>query len=329
MIRMKHILSIDGGGMRGIVSAVLLKSLEEKLQYYSGNREAKIADYFDMIAGTSTGAVLAVLYLYPTSKGESKYSASQILDMYLDFGKQIFKKNILFPLVGSKYTDKGLKRLLNEYFSDTTVADLRKACLLTSYNTEQREAVFFNTISSRKDEKRNCSLVDAVMASAAVPAVFPPRCLNYRRGCLGCYIDGGVVANNPALCALIETLKLPRCEGMEDVILLSVGNVSSKKPYPYSKVKYWGAIQWVEPIFAILADSNEQVTDYQLNRMFKAIHCSKNYYRMQWRADEPVPAIDAVTEEAIGKLAQYGEMLSLRERYHIEELARRLTGYKS
>lgn len=325
LILEKRILSIDGGGMKGIVSAILLKSLEEKLQFYSNNENARIADYFDLIAGTSTGAILAALYLYPTAQGESKYSAKEVLDFYLDFGKEVFKRQFFYPVIGPKYTNKSLKKLLERYFGDTTLGELKKPCLLAAYDTTKRAAVFFNTVSSRKDQKRNYLLRDAILASTAAPTYFAPSCLRVKKQCYNCLIDGGVVANNPALCALIESLKLPKCEGIHETLLLSVGNVNNPKSYYYDEVKRWGLFHWAKPILDILMDGSEQTVDYQLRRIYKSINRPQDYYRMQWTTEDEVPGMDNVSQDAIEQLIGYGEKLALREKYRIEEIARRLT----
>ena len=321
----KRILSIDGGGMKGIVSAILLKNLEEKIQQFSKRESARLADYFDLIAGTSTGSVLAGLYLYPTEQGESKYTAKEVLNFYLEFGNEVFKRNFFYPLIGPKYTSRTLKKLLERYFGETTISELRKPCLLTAYDATRREAVFFNSVSSRKDPKRNYLLRDAILASTAAPTYFAPSCLRVKKQCYNCLIDGGVVANNPALCALIESLKLPKCDGVHETILLSVGNVNNPKSYQYDHVKRWGLLQWAIPILDILMDGSEQTVDYQLKRFYKSIHHSQNYYRMQWITQEEIPGMDDVSKDAIEKFIAYGEKLALREKYRIEELARRLT----
>lgn len=322
---MKRVLSIDGGGMKGIVSAIVLKHLEEKLKLYSGNENARIADYFDLIAGTSTGAILTALYLYPTAQGESKYSAQEILDFYLIHGKDIFKRNYLFPLFGAKYTNRPFKRLLDNFFETTTIGELRKPCLLAAYDMTKRDVVFFNTVSSRKDPKRNYLLKDAILASTAAPTYFPPSCLRVRKQCENCVIDGGVVANNPALCALIEALKLPKCDGINDIMLLSIGNVNNPKSYSYDEVKRWGLFQWAKPILDVFMDGSEQTVDYQLKRLYKTINQPQDYYRMQWIVENEIPGIDDASNEAIELFIGYGEKLAMREKYRIDEIAKRLT----
>ena len=85
-----RILSIDGGGIRGIIPGQMLVALEKKLAAKSGKPDARIADFFDLVAGTSTGAILAAAYLCPDSNGRPKFSAQEAVDFYLEDGDEIF-----------------------------------------------------------------------------------------------------------------------------------------------------------------------------------------------------------------------------------------------
>ena len=84
-----RILSIEGGGIRGIIPGTILCYLEEQLQL-KDNSHLKLGDYFDFIAGTSTGGILSCIYLIPTKDGKAKYSAKDALDLYLDHGNKFF-----------------------------------------------------------------------------------------------------------------------------------------------------------------------------------------------------------------------------------------------
>ncbi len=323
----KRILSIDGGGMRGIISAILLQSLEEMLQKYSNNPKARIGDYFDLVAGTSTGSILTVLYLYPNERGESKFSAQEVTQAYIDYGNYIFKRQFFYPFWGAKYTNKNLEGMLVEYFHEDTLGNLRKPCLLTSYDITQRKAVFFNSVTGRADERRNYLLKDAILASTAAPTYFPPTCKKERKSCYGCLVDGGVIANNPSLCALIEALKLPDCSRLNQILTVSVGNAKNTKSYSCRKAKFWGLFQWALPMLDILMDGNEQTVDYQLRRLYKSINQPQDYVRFILHTDETVPKMDECTTEAIKRFQELGNRLVDRERAQTEVLAKRLTHY--
>lgn len=145
-----RILSIDGGGIRGIIPAVILAELENILQKESDNKNVHLSDYFDLIAGTSTGGILTCLYTLPKSYNESKtprYVASKAVELYQKHGKDIFKKKIFGDasiIFDERYSAKGLETTLNEYLGDAYISSAVKPILVTGYDIFDRKAVFFH-----------------------------------------------------------------------------------------------------------------------------------------------------------------------------------------
>lgn len=324
------ILSIDGGGMKGIISALVLIELETMIKKYSGEDTVYLVDYFDLIAGTSTGSILAALLLCPNDSNRPKYTASDALNLYLTKGKSMFqttplhKIRTLGGLIGPKYKNKVLSAELNAYFGNVKTAALLKPCLLTSYNMTTRDSLFFNSLSSLKSEDRNYNLADAVLASTAAPTFFPPTCTKSYNTCKDCLVDGGVFANNPALCALIESLKLERTKDITDTMILSVGNVNTSKSYNYNKVRHWGAINWAFPILDILMDASEQTVDYQLNKLYSILGVSSHYLRIAANVKEKVPPMDDTSEDAINCFLAIGKDLVLKKHRDLDRYARLL-----
>lgn len=322
------ILSIDGGGMKGIVSALVLIELEDIIKKYSGADTVYLVDYFDLIAGTSTGSILAALLLCPNDYNRPKYTASDALNLYLTKGKSMFQTNPLHKirtlggLIGPKYKNKALSAELNAYFGNVKTADLLKPCLLTSYNMTSRDSLFFNSLSSLKSEDRNYKLADAVLASTAAPTFFPPSSTKSYSSYEDCLVDGGVFANNPALCALIESLKLERTKDIADTMVLSVGNVNTSKSYYYNKVHHWGAINWAFPILDILMDASEQTVDYQLNKLYSILGVSSHYLRIAANMNENVPPMDDTSKEAINRFLSIGKELVIKKHRDLERYAR-------
>lgn len=324
------ILSIDGGGMKGIVSALVLIELEDILKKYTGANTVYLVDYFDLIAGTSTGSILAALLLCPNDCNRPKYTASDALNLYLTKGKTMFQTNPLHKLrtlgglIGPKYKNKALVAELNSYFGSVKTAELLKPCLLTSYNMTTRDSLFFNSLSSLKSEDRNFNLADAVLASTAAPTFFPPSCIKSYNSCEDCLVDGGVFANNPSLCALIEALKLERTKNITDTMVLSIGNVYSAKSYDYNKVKHWGAINWAFPLLDVLMDASEQTVDYQLNKLYSTLGVSNQYLRVVANVKENVPSMDDTSQKAIDRLLEIGNELVKKKHRDLEHYARML-----
>lgn len=324
------VLSIDGGGMKGIVSALVLIELEELIKKYAKKDQVYLVDYFDLVAGTSTGSILSGLLLCPDEHSKPKYTAKDALELYLTRGKEMFQTNLchkvetVFGLVGPKYRNTNFEKALNHYFGDVKLSDLLCPCLLTSYNTQSNQSVFFNCVSSQKDEKRNYYLREAVLASTAAPTYFPPSCTRMNNICKDCLVDGGVFANNPALCALIESLKLSKCKDIHSTMVLSIGNVSNAKSYPYRKVKYWGIANWALPILNILMDASEQTIDYQLDKLYTVLGIPNQYLRVAANVKEDIPGMDDTSTKAIQRFLAIGKELVRKEHRNLEFFARAL-----
>ncbi|WP_167956072.1 patatin-like phospholipase family protein [Anaerosporobacter faecicola] len=321
------ILSIDGGGMKGIVSALVLIELEELLKRYTGKDTVYLVDYFDLIAGTSTGSILAALLLCPNDCNRPKYTAKDALNLYLTKGKSMFQTNFLHKitslggLLGPKYKNTAFSAALQSYFGEVKTADLLKPCLLTSYDMTTRNSVFFNSLSSKKEEDRNFYLASAVLASTAAPTFFPPTCTESYGACADCLVDGGVFSNNPALCALIESLKLEKTRELKDTLLFSVGNVSSSKTYNYSQVRHWGALRWAFPLLDVLMDASEQTVDYQLKKLYSILGIPNQYLRIVAQVKENVPAMDDTSPGAIDRLLDIGNELVRKKHRELEQFA--------
>ena len=215
------ILSIDGGGIRGIIPAILLAEMEK----VTGK---KIYELFDFFAGTSTGGILTLLLNKP-----NPLAASDLIELYggID-GKRIFKKNCFtllnYIFKGPKYDKKGIESVLSEKLGDTLLKDTLKPVLITSYETECRNATFFSNYDCRY---KDLFLKEAARATSAAPTYFEPLNIQYK----GTFIDGGVAANNPAMCAYVEVLKLLKREGIDPdskkIIVVSLGTGTATNSY--------------------------------------------------------------------------------------------------
>ena len=190
------LLSIDGGGIRGIIPAVILNHIEKGLQRQSGNPNATLADYFDLVAGTSTGGILACYYLLPPAplqQSHSRYFASEAIDMYAKHGKEIFNRKWLrFGVVKEKYPVVGLEKYLYNCMGDVTLAQSRKNCIITAYDIVERKAVFFTSPEARKYEHRNYLLRDVARATSAAPTYFELAAIRSVRNVESYLIDGAV-----------------------------------------------------------------------------------------------------------------------------------------
>ncbi len=312
-----HILSIDGGGIKGIISAIVIEYIEKLIQEYTNKKEAKISDYFNLIAGTSTGAILAGIYLCPNKDKKAKFSASDAVELYNKNGDYIFQRDYYHSIktingvIGPKYDNKNLKEVLNRYFGEVKVSQLIKACLITSYDTEKREPTFFNSVSSSKKEDRDYLARDAILSSAAAPTYFPPSLIVSSTSQKGSFIDGGICCNNPAVCAFVEAIKMSDCKSIDEITVLSIGNISNGIAYKYSDISKWGVINWAAPILDIIMDASVQTVDHQLKVIFSTLNKEKHYLRIEIREEfkKHIPALDDAAPLSIKRLHELGNEL--------------------
>ena len=283
-----RILSIDGGGIRGLIPAQVLTVLEAKLQKASGKADARIADFFDLVAGTSTGGILTCIYLCPEVRtARPRYKASDAVDLYFRNGAKIFDLPLWQRIKSADgygeelYPATGLEALLKDRLHDLKLSDLLKPCLIPAYDIENRAAFFFNQYDARKYNHRDFLLRDVARATSAAPTYFECAQIDSLTGVTYSLIDGGMFANNPALCAYAEARKMGSKPTAKEMVILSLGTGDVKTAYHYNQVKNWGGLQWVKPVIDILMSGTVEVADYQLMQMFNAVKAPNQYLRIQ------------------------------------------------
>jgi uncharacterized protein len=288
--KLTRILSIDGGGIRGIIPGQILVKLEEKLKKATSNENARIADHFDLVAGTSTGGILTCAYLCPDLKGETntlrpKYTAEQVVGLYLERGDEIF--NIPFKhrirtsggLLDEKYPADELEEALNDYFGDTKLSQLLRPCLITSYDIKRRQGHFFTQHDARKNEGWDYFVKDVARATSAAPTYFECSKVKSFTNINYPLIDGGVFVNNPALCAYAEVHNEFEVTA-KDMAILSIGTGYEKQSYNYNQAKDWGMLGWIKPLISIMMSGVSEVVDYQLRQIYSAVNAPKQYLRI-------------------------------------------------
>lgn len=314
---MKRILSIDGGGIRGIVPGQILVNLEQKIKTISGNPDARLADYFDFFAGTSTGGILTCIYLFPDDEqpGRAKFSAQQAVELYTTYGNDIFHipffKRIesLGGLRDEKFPASQLETLLKNYFADHEISQLLKPCLITSYNIEARRAQFLTQHDAiLKGDSYNYKVRDVARATSAAPTYFEPALIKSKSGESYPLVDGGVFANDPTLCAFSELRGSVGNPTAKDMFILSLGTGSTKQPYPYSKMKTSGLLEWAQPVIDIMMSGSSETTSFHLKNMFAAENVSANYLRIEPKQlNHEQSEMDNASQENILSLVELGQ----------------------
>lgn len=325
----KKILSLDGGGIRGLVTSVILMALEEKLNKHyklkfkkDPERPVRIGQVFDMLSGTSTGGILSCLLLTPDPDipGYPKYSAEQAAALYIEKGAQIFTKSTpgRVPFLGSaffgaKYARNNIEGLLDSYFGNMRISQLLKPCLITSYDIEKRRAVFFAQHDAlAKGNMYDFLVKEVARSTSAAPTYFPPGKASSLDNLIYHTIDGGLFANNPTMCAVIESLKLFGDQESEELLnpgqlfVLSIGTGTIEKQYPYDKATGWGTVNWISPIIDIMMSAVSETVDYQLRKLYASIRKEDQYVRLMPNLYTADPEMDNTSPKNLEALRQAG-----------------------
>lgn len=289
---MKKILSIDGGGIRGILPAAILAHLEKRLQLDKKDQQIRIADCFDLLSGTSAGGILTCLYLVPDKRENTlsrpKYSAEQIYDFYRTLGPVLFKRPFGyllrsgFGLFRSRYSEDALYDFSKKIIGDSYISEVMKDCLITSYDLSSRKALLFSRYSSKKyGDMADYKLCDIACATSAAPSYFIPAQIFAKDKSSRHLVDGGVYAGNPAMCTLVEAIKLWPDESVNNFCMLSLGTGKVIRPYHHNKTKHFGYLHWLHPILDILMSSVSETVDYQMQQIFMINGVKDKYIRIE------------------------------------------------
>lgn len=265
-----RILSLDGGGIRGIVTVELLRRLKATagLEHF--------LDDVDLIAGTSTGGLLAL----GIGRGRD---LDAIREVYVKDGPEIFDDSWLDDLLdlgklrGADYKITGLRRVLKRILgTKTTLADLERQVLVTTFDLDNEDTdpekrrwkpkIFHNMQGEGSDGDALAWKVG--LYTAAAPTYFPT---------VDGYIDGGVYAANPSMCALAQSRDRRYTDpppDFDDIVLLSLGTGHSLNHIRGSRHN-WGYAQWIKPLVSLMLDGVSGIADYQCRQMLGA-----NYHRL-------------------------------------------------
>ncbi|CAM6104424.1 unnamed protein product [Calypogeia fissa] len=290
------ILSIDGGGMRGIIPGRVLAHLEAILKEKSGDPDAKIVDYFDIAAGTSVGGIIATMLFTDNGSGVPLFTGEESWKLIAEKGKNIFKipasqrawkklRGILTPRYSTKYLVGILKEYLLRDDKPLTLRDTLKPVLIPCYDLESATPFVFSRADALTDDKWDFPLWEICRATSSVPAFFKPTLLKSVDGKTSCTaIDGGIVMNNPTAAAITHVLhnkdEFPNVRGTQDLLVLSLGTGQFDHTYSYQKVRHWGAFQWARPVVKIIFDGISDMVDHTVSMSFgEKNRC--NYVRVQ------------------------------------------------
>ena len=318
-----RILSIDGGGIRGIIPALVLAEIENRTK-------RPVAALFDLIAGTSTGGLLALGLTVPNHILEPRYTAMQFAALYEREGRRIFSRSLQHKLRAwnnltlEKYPCQGIEDVLFEYFGNVRLRDALTDVLITSYEIERSFPFFFKSSHARVRLDYDFPMREVARATSAAPTYFEP--MKLPTGTNSEYytlIDGGVFANNPAACALVEARTThPEAGGF---LVVSLGTGALNHSIPYEAAKNWGLAKWAKPLLDVVFDGISSTVDYQLRQLLPEIdgEC-KRYFRFQTTLDSHNHRLDNASPANITALKALAYELIERESDELDQLCEKL-----
>jgi patatin-like phospholipase/acyl hydrolase len=293
-----RILSLDGGGIRGIVTAALLERLDAEVPGWR--------DEIDLFAGTSTGGILALGLAHGLSPADLR-------QLYESHGGDIFDDSWLDDLrdlgksIGADYDNRKLARLLRANFGDALLKDLRRKVLIPSFDLDNeadegkrswKPKIFHNFGGGDSDGIE--PVYKVALYTSAAPTFFPS---------VDGFVDGGVYANNPSMCALAQTQDkraLRKPPALSDIRLLSLGTGTSLT-YIQGRELDWGYAQWVKPLINILMDGVSGIADYQCFQLL-----GDGYHRL-------APTFPAGTTFELDDVERIPQMLEFARRVAIDD----------
>ena len=296
----RRVLSLDGGGIRGIIPALVVAHLERKMG-------APASELFDLIVGTSTGGILALGLALQDHEGQPLLAAKSMAALYERHGAEIFERSLWRKLrtagglFEEAYSHEALEKILHKYFGDKRMGDCGTPVMVTSYDIERRKTVF---LKSWHPDHSELLCAEASRATSAAPTYFEPVNLQWAEQS-ATLIDGGVFINSPAVSAYAEACKLfPD----EPIAMLSLGTGELTRPIPYDAARTWGSALWIMSLLDCMFDGASKAADHQM-RLFLGDH----YLRLQTPLHFASDDMDDASRANIRNLKQTAEELIERE----------------
>ena len=302
------VLSIDGGGIRGLIPALVLCEVEQR----TGRR---VAELFDFVAGTSTGGILACALSLPDDDGRPRHTAQELVGLYETEGPRIFSRGLLKRvfsvegLVDERYGDDELNAALARYLGDARLRDALVPIMVTAYDIKDRFAFFFRSSRAVADPTYDFSMVEVARATSAAPTYFEPYEVTDAAGARTYpLVDGGVFATNPAACAYADL-------GGSTDLLASLGTGAFTRSYEFHQARWWGQLQWARPALDMVFDGQAETTQFILGHLL-----GERFVRLQCDLDDASDDMDDASEANLSRLRAAAEDLIARETAAIDRL---------
>ncbi|KAK6256614.1 hypothetical protein QUC31_000073 [Theobroma cacao] len=335
------VLSIDGGGIRGIIPGTILAFLEAELQKLDGE-EVRLADYFDVISGTSTGGIVTAMLTTPNQNEGNRplFAAKDINKFYLEHCPKIFPQdcspfapaaNLVKSFTGPKYDGRYLHNIVREKLGGTRLHQTLTNVVIPTFDIKQLQPKVFSSLEVKNNPSINALLSDVCIGTSAAPTYLPAHQFEAKDSTGNVkefhLIDGGVAANNPTLVAMNEVTKeitrknsdfFPiEANDFSHFLVLSLGTGSQKceEKYPAHMAAKWGLLGWLTsehstPLMDVFMQASSDMVDFHIATVFQALQSEDRYLRIQ---DDTlcgtISSVDIATKENLENLVQVGEEL--------------------
>lgn len=340
-----RILTIDGGGIRGLIAARVIERLEQRMSEAAG-ADRRVADAFHLVCGTSTGGLLALGLTAPDPElpDRPRLSGGKLAELYVEDGPRIFGGPLgglpsLWGWIGPKHSPRRLREALQERYGQTRLREALRELVVTAYDMREPGPHFFKRWRARDEAGRDASMIDVGLATAAAPTFFPSHELDGR-----VLIDGGVFAANPVVAAVAEALKrrddAPAELTPQDLLVVSLGTGHFETGFEQRRVRGWGRIGWIwprggePPLISTFLDGQSDAAHHWADVLLNhepgravvdpaGMGRGPRYHRFQVMLPRGL-ALDDASRGSLAELESEAERLLSERDAELAELARRL-----
>jgi len=301
-----RVLSVDGGGVKGLLPLHLLKALEER----SGR---PVSELFDFMVGTSTGGIIVSSLATPGENGAAKWSAADLINAYQVLSEKTFfvpwPHRILTVngLVGAKLESNRLDRFLREHYVDARMSQLLTAVAIPSFDLENNEPELFRSRQLPSEKLMDYWVSDVISGITAAPVYFrPAKVSDVDRGRERTITDASLFENNPVLLGLHEALVVyPHHRS----VIVSLGTGDPRGFTAAYTTRYWGLFQWAKALLPVAFKGHSVISDWNLRKLQSRPHSPVlAYYRFNQDLD---PSIDRWFFTGPAQIEQLNAMGSL------------------
>jgi patatin-like phospholipase/acyl hydrolase len=324
------ILSIDGGGIRGVIPCIILRFIE-------GQLGRSISSTFDLIAGTSTGGIIALGLGKADAAGQNAFSAQDMIDLFVEHGSTIFSRRrqdflgwvstfnkTTGELFKKPYDSVNIEFILKKYFANNRLSDLLADVLITTYEIKRGTPFYFASRLAKANKKENLLLREIARSTSAAPTFFEPSLVRYDKRYNLAFVDGGVFANNPSILGYSEGKELWKRridKGFEPEVLaddkdfpfymLSIGTGYYLNKIPIEKAKGWRNKDWIEPLLSdVFMRSVAESTHFTMRHLLPFYSDGTPRYE---RLDFEIPKENSLMDDASPKNVE--KLCKLAERF--------------